>query len=509
MTVVAAGARAQSPLVRALSGQIARSPLAAALAIYGVALAWTLVVQLPLLHLDRIDEEFYVEVAHLWTVGVLPYVGAFDVKPPGFFALVAASQLALGPSPASTRTIAIALDAVAATALFFLGGRFGAPRVGLFAAIAYPPLSELVAFNDFYSALGASTTLAFLAALSPLRLVRRAALTGLAVGAAFCIKQTAAFEAVVLFFVLLGAREAAGRRTTAALAFVFGASILPLGFLAYFAWHGAARALIDDAVVGALMRPASAAEGLTFIDGVLLFFPTHRSILGLFLVACIALLRRRALADALPGAPFAVLEAWLLAAMLATLAQRSLHASYVIQTLPPALLLAGLCAARATPEFGGAPEWARLGALAVISLAPALANFGDRLTRNRHPTRAIAEATAAIRVTRPSGADRLFAVNRGLWLNAATGLAPPTRYIHPSHILCEFDPKSAENLNNALTAAPRYIIVADRRAPLSCERPERWETIEATLRKDYRQIAHAMDDSESYDVYEQAAATDR
>ncbi len=508
MTIVAANAPAGGPLARALSGRMAASPLVASFAIYGVALAWTLVVQLPLLHLDRIDEVFYVEVAHLWTKGVLPYAGAFDVKPPGFFALLAASQLALGPSPASARAIAIALDAVTATALFFLGGHFGAPRVGLYAAIVYPPLSELVSFNDFYSAVGASTTLAFLAALSPLRLVERAALTGLAAGAAFCIKQTAAFEAVVLFFTLVGALDAAGRRTTAVLAFASSASIVPLGFLAYFAWRGAAGPLIDDAVMGALLRPASAAEGLTFTDGVLLFLPLHRTVLALFVVGCLALLRRRALAEALPGAPLAVLEAWLLAAMLATLAQRSLHIAYVSQTVPPALLLAGLCAARAIPEFGRAPEGARLAALAAMSLAPALANFGGHWA-NRHPTRAIAEATAAIRATGPSDADKLFAVNGGFWLNPATGLDPPTRYIHPSHTLCDFDRQGGQNLRDALAAAPRYIVVADRGVRLSCERPERWDLIEATLRSSYRLIAHAADDSESYDLYERATASDR
>ena len=506
MTVVAANAQAQGRPARSLSGQIARSPLVAAIAVYGVALAWTLVVQLPLLQLDRIDEVFYVEVARLWTKGVLPYAGAFDVKPPGFFALVAASQSVFGPTPASVRAVAIALDAGAATALFFLG-RSVAPQAGWFAAITYPPLSELVAFNDFYCALGASTTLAFLTALSPLPLVGRALLTGLAAGAAFCIKQTAAFEAVVLFFALVGARDAVGRRTTAVLAFLSGAGIVPFGFLAYFAWHGAAQVLIDDAVVGALMRPASPAEGLTFIDGMLLFFPTYRSVLGLFLVACLAILRRRALADALPGAPLAVLEAWLLAAVLATLAQHSLHAAYVVQALPPALLLAGLCAARATPEFGRAPEWARLGALAVVSLAPAFASLGGHLA-NRHPTGAIAEAAAAIRATGPSAADKLFAVNGGFWLNSATGLDPPTRYIHPSHTLCEFDRHSGENLSDVLAAAPRYIVVADRRARLSCEVPERWEMIEATLRKAYRLIAHAADAAESYDVYERTAARD-
>ncbi len=327
-------------------------------------------------------------------------------------------------------------------------------------------------------------------------------------GAAVSIKQTAAFEAIVVLFALVGAPDAAGRRTTAVLAFVFGACIVPVGILVYFAWHGGARALIDDAVMGALVRPASAAEGLTFIDGVLLFFPLHRSILALFVLACLALLRRRALAEALPRAPLAVLEAWLLAALLATLVQRSMHAAYISQTLPPALLLAGLCASRATPEFGRAPEWARLGALALMSLAIPLKYFGGDST-NRHPTRAIAEATMAIRATRPSNADRLFAVNRGLWLNAATDLDPPTRYIHPAHTLCEFDRQSGHTLSDALATAPRYIVVADRRVRLSCERSERWDMIAATLRNGYRLIVHAAEDSESYDVYERAKSSDR
>jgi hypothetical protein len=210
----------------------------------------------------------------------------------------------------------------------------------------------------------------------------------------------------------------------------------------------------------------------------------------------------------LPGAPLLILEAWLLAALLTTLVQRSMHVDYINQTLPPALLLSGLCAERAAPEFGRVPEWARLGALTLMSLAIALKNFGGDFT-NRHPTQAIAEATMAIRATKPSNADRLFAVNRGLWLNAATDLDPPTRFIHPSHTLCEFDRQSGHAMSDALAAAPRYIVVADRRLRLSCELPDRWDLITASLRNDYRLIAHAAEGTESYDVYERTRASDR
>ena len=275
------------------------SPVAAALVVYGAALAWTLLVRLPLRRMDGLDDAFYVEVAHLWSRGVLPYVGAFDVKPPGFFALVAAAQTLLGPSLDSLRAVAVAFDAVAATALYFLGRRIGAPAVGLFAAILYPILSELVTSNDAYCPLAALTILAFLAALSPLSPMKRAALTGLLIGAAGTVKQTAGFEAVALLFILLSARDGAGRRAGAALAFTIAAAVAPLGFLLYFAGHGAAQALSTTRCWAPCSRPASASEGVSLLGGVGRYFLVQKSIVAIFGLACLALLRRRALAKAL------------------------------------------------------------------------------------------------------------------------------------------------------------------------------------------------------------------
>ncbi len=140
--------------------------------------------------------------------------------------------------------------------------------------------------------------------------MKRAALAGLLVGAAGTVKQTAGFEAVALLLILVGAPDGAGRRGGAALAFALAAAIAPLGFLVYFASHGAAQALIDDAVLGALSRPASASEGLTFLDGVGRYFLLQKSVVAIFGLACLALLRRRALAKALPDAPLGALEAW-------------------------------------------------------------------------------------------------------------------------------------------------------------------------------------------------------
>ena len=491
-----------------LARRIGESPLASALVVYGAALAWTLLVRLPLWRMDGLDDAFYVEVAHLWTRGVLPYAGAFDVKPPGFFAILALAQTLLGPSLDSLRAVAVAFDALGAAALFFLGRRFGSSSLGLFAAILYPVLSELVTSNDAYCPLGALTILAFLAALSPLSPVKRAALTGLAIGAAGAVKQTAGFEAVALAFILLSAPDGAGRRGRAALAFALGASVAPLGFLAYFAAHGAAQALVDDALLGALARPGSASEGLTFLDGVGRYFLLQKSVAAIFAFACLALLRRRALAKTLPAAPLGALEAWFVCASLSILAQRSIAITYVGPTLAPALLLAGLCLTRATHELGRVPLAMRLGALASVSIAIALAYPGNDIGF-RQETQALAAAAAAIRASGPTSEDRLYVVNRGAWLYGAVELPPPTKVFYPGHTLCDFQDQGPGLLAEILAAEPRYLVVADRRLHYVCEKPDRWRIVEAVLARSYRRIAHAAGQADSYDVYEAVGAADK
>jgi hypothetical protein len=494
-------ARSAFPLARRIGG----SPVVAALAVYGAALAWTVLVRLPLWRMDGLDDAFYVEVAHLWTRGALPYVGAFDVKPPGFFAILAGAQILLGPSLDSLRAVAVAFDALAAAAMFFVGRRFGGASLGLFAAILYPVLSELVTSNDAYSPLAALTILAFLAALSPLGLMKRAALAGLFIGAAGAVKQTAGFEAVALVVILLSAPESAGRRGRAALAFALAASVAPLGFLLYFAGHGAARALIDDALFGALGRPASASEGLSFIDGVGRYFVLQKSVVAIFGLACLALLRRRALRDALGDAPLGALIAWFALASLSILAQRSIAITYLGPTLAPGLLLAGLCIVKAAPELDPIPAALRLIALAIAALATALAipgaNVAFRLEAN-----ALETAAAAIRASGPTLGDRLYVVNRGAWLYSALDMAPPTAHFYPGHTLCDFQQSGPGLLEGVLAAEPRYLVVADRRLHYVCERKDRWSVVDAVLKRSYRRIAHAAGAVDSYDVYEAAGA---
>ena len=87
-------------------------------------------MRLPLWRMDGLDDAFYVEVARLWTHGLPPYLTVYDVKPPGFFALLAVAVAALGPTLDALRALAVVGDAATAVALLMLGRRFGAPAVG-------------------------------------------------------------------------------------------------------------------------------------------------------------------------------------------------------------------------------------------------------------------------------------------------------------------------------------------------------------------------------------------
>jgi hypothetical protein len=468
------------------------------------ALAWAALARLPLWRMDGLDDAFYVEVARLWARGLPPYLTVYDVKPPGFFALLAVAETALGPTLDALRALAVVCDAATAVALLMLGRRFGAPAVGVAAALVYPPLSELVTANDAYCPLAALTTFAFVAALSRRPLFKRALVAGLLIGAAGAVKQTAGFEALALVAVLAGAPEAEGRRFRVAAAFIVAAAVAPLAFLAYFAAEGGAGALVADAVVGALTRPASASEGLSFLDGLGRFFLLQKSDMVLFALVCLALLRRRALAAALPDAPLGALVLWFAAATAGVVAQRSIAVTYLGPTLAPGLLIAGLGLTRAAPELGRAPEGARLAALVVASVAIALVHPGNDLSA-RFEGAALAETAAAIRAEGWTPGDRLYVVNRGLWLYGALDAPPPTRFLYPGHTLCDFKDRGPGLVAEILASRPRFVVVADRRIHYVCEQADRWRAVEGALTASYRRVAHSTGSVDAFDVYETIA----
>ncbi|HLH51510.1 MAG TPA: glycosyltransferase family 39 protein [Roseiarcus sp.] len=464
-------------------------------------LAWTWALHVPFRAVEGSDDAFFLEIAHLWSQGVLPYIGAFDIKPPGLFAILVAAESALGVGLQTIHAVSIAFDAVAATALYFLGRRLGSDAIGVASALLYPFLSLFVTNNSAYPPLGAFTILAFLAALSPLPIARRALLAGLSIGLASTIKQTAAFEGVALLAVFWRAPDAGRQRMKTAWLFAGAACLAPLVILLYFAAHGAAGALAQDVVANALLRPGSAIERVSFAEGVLRFFVyLTKPIEPLLVLACLAFLRRRVILAAAPDAPIDALFLWSAAAILSAWAQHALFRAYLAPAFAPLALLANAVIVLAVPELKriGAPL--RTVAVAVLTVASVLLVWKPDLDRVQD-SEAIATAAQAIRATDPSPQDKLFVAGHGLSLYVATGLAPPTAYFHWEHTLCDFPGAGLARLAEALAAEPRYI-VASARMRYRYERPESWKLVDAALSRSYRLIAHIPAKADFYDIYE-------
>lgn len=478
---------------RARAPSLGRAPIAPVVLL--ACLAWTLIVRTPVMNVAEGDASFYDAVAFLWRQGYLPYRDAFDVKAPGVFALTALAQSFFGPGLLALKAVAIASDALTGANLWRIGRRLNAPGAGLFAALLFPALSVFVINNTAYSALAALTTLAFAAALSPGSPMRRAGLAGLAIGAACCVKQTAAFEALALLAILAGAAEARGRRLAIVVAFAVGASLAPLAVLAYFAVHGAAGDLVRASVLDALARAHSPLENLTWFDGLA---RTPRMVTGIFpllLGVALAILRRdRIFEDT--RAP-KLLFAWGAAAFLSLLAQRAVTAFYVTPLIAPALLLSGFALTRL-------PAWLAKTAplaLAAVSIWLAAAFPADR---NARAVAMAGETRAAelIHSRLPTPDDRLYVVNHYSWLYSAAGLAPPTPYFSPLITLCELLPGGGARLDEIMAAQPRFVAVGNRSWGAVCERRDRWRLIQTWLDNDYRALGAAEDDPDSYRIYE-------
>jgi hypothetical protein len=500
MTLVAPRVvNARLPIFGRLARRAAEGRFALPLAVFGLALLWTSLARLPYNGFDFAVDAFYDVGAHLWTRGVPPLVGVYDVKPPGFFALLAGAQLALGPGPGAVRAVSIMFDALAATALFFAGRRLGSTAAGALAAVHYPMLSEFLPQEAAYSSLDAFVIFAALAALAPLAPVKRALLAGLAMSAALSLKQTAILEAAAILTGLLVSTEAAGRRWRVAAAFAIGAASAPLGILLYYAAHGAAGVLIDDVVVFALQRPG--VEGLGFNFGLVLTIRRLAPLAPLVLLACWPMASRQEPADAAMRDRYRLVRLWLIAALIGLILQRALFNCYLGPMLAPCLLLAGIRASAASFPARWAPA-GRVLALGVAALAFLPLRMDESFVK-RHDDRAIAGAAAAIRATRPAPDDRLFVVDYGRWLYSATDLAPPTPFILPMHFLCEFPNAGPRRLAEALALEPRYIVVGTYlKIRSECKGVDAWPMVDRALAQSYRLLAEVKGDFETYEIYE-------
>ena len=455
---------------------------------------WTLIVGLPILRIDYPDDAFYSEAAHLWTQGLPPYLGVFDIKPPGYFALLALVQMALGPTLAAIHGLSLACDMAAAMTIYAIGRTLDAPRAGFSAAATFIPLAVFLFENEAYPPLVLAETLAFWAALHPGVDLRRAALSGLACGVAISFKQTAVLEAAALAFFF-----ARGRQLPAFLMFCLAMATVPLAFVAYFARVGGLEAMFQDVVVYALQRPG--VQGATYFGGDNLLLSRLITLGPLVLLTFCVWLRLRNPPPGLIPAHSGLLRLWLLTALVELMAQGAQDLNYLSEAAPPALLLACLYA-----ERGGSRGGAKVLSSALVATV-ALFGFVHMTASKRGSDEvAMRQVAAMVEKARPRPEDRLLGLDSALWANTATNLAPPTPYFHRMHLLCAFPGAGADRLTEAFAARPRFLVVGARlRSRYDCAANSTgWSVIDFERTANYRPIGDVQGRVGNYVVYERS-----
>jgi hypothetical protein len=514
LTAIGSDAAAASPALRTKRFAMALLPLL-------LLLAWTAVVRAPFYGQSNGDEYFFAMIADDWRQGGLPYVTAFDIKPPGVFLVDAVVQALFGTSYSTFKGLEVAAVALGAFVLYRMLKANASQRMAAWAAALFPVYT--LAF-DGSAAINMLLQLplviaAFAAILdatrgkaAPQRRLRSAFLAGLAIGAAGMLKQTAIFEAVALGLALLIFLPRGSRLRAIAL-FALGAALPALAFAAYFAWQGhfgdMVRAVIvlamqrvNDAVVAsygdrfaAYLTLPGAALNSALRSGVLMF---------LWCGAALSLLRLERIRAVVPARLLAISAIWLVFAFAGVVSGRLLVDYYLLAIVPPLLVLAAAfyCHGLDIVASRGIPALVALAVAATATFA-----FAERRTlfdfaKYRDEQSVAARMTAAIRALSPEAGDRLLVMNRGLPLYLETGLRPPVPVFHPTHLLAVFPTPIADPLGTALAARPRFIVMADASTRLQAELPERYAEAEAFLGEHYRLAARISGVKDSLNLYE-------
>lgn len=469
-----------------------------------IAISLLVIIRGPFWVLDWPDDAFYSEVALLWRQGLLPYVHAFDVKPPGLFALLSAAQTVFGPTRVALRVIGGLSDVLTMTLLMRFVWQRGAPEAGILAASLFAWFMNVLVADDCYSLLIALTTLAVMLAMSGLALPQRAIAAGLAIGAAGVVKQTAAFEGLAILLLLMRDAPTGAARLRSGALLAGGALVPPMMFAGYFALNGALVPLLTDVIGIALQRPGASSDHVTFMEGIGRFLLYSLFVSPLFVVAIAVAV----LASRIPRfrADIYTLRYWFLASIASVIVQRALLASYLAPLLPPVCLLMAL---GLVARFENRPATARRG-LFIVAAALTIASLIRVAVTTPEDMSAVNRTAAAISAAGPRADDRLFVIGsriRSTWLYVKTGLRPPLPFIIPSQQACPFPNVGPVRIDEAFAARPRFVVTEEVYNVYGCET----ENVDLKIRSHleaggYRVIAHVAETKEQYVLYERMPA---
>lgn len=490
-----------------------------------VILAWSAVVRLPFYGIANGDEFFFSVVAGEWLHGGLPYVTAFDIKPPGVFFIYAVAQAIFGASYATFKGLEIVAVASGAAALYGMLRPFGGGRLAIWSAALYPVYTlafdgtaavNMLLLLPFVVAGFAAVVMAIGDDTSARRRLIGAFLAGLAIGSAGMIKQTAVFEATAAF-ITLGIYGGRDLRLKMLARFVVGAALPALAFSVYFLAVGHFGEMVNAVIVLAMQRlDSEVVAGYGPELGFYLTLPGAlensllRSAVVIFLWggAIFTLLRRGLVRASVPARLLVMAATWLAFALASAVFGRLLCDYYLLGIVPPLLILAGafFCyGLRVAPARRTAVFWLSI----VVAAATLMATqhrelFGvDPLTVDRVLTAKAVDAFHNLGL-KPEK-DRLLVLNRGLELFTATGMRPPSPYFHTTHLVSAFQTPSPDPLGDALATNPRFIVLADPHIRHITELADRLKRAEDYLAAHYRVAAVVHGAWDSFTIYEFAS----
>lgn len=347
-----------------------------------LAFGWHVALRLHGLSLPLLsDEGEYAYAARVWSEGGLPYRDVFNQKPPMIF-LVYRLSAALSSSPYAARYGAILAVFLTALALLLMAPKRWTLPARLAGPLAYGVLSTspvgdfgFAANTEVFAA--AFTAWAVWAALQ--ETTRWAAIAGLSAGTAVMTKQTAVWPALAVAFAAVWRGGSRWDRRSAA-AFIAGAAVVPVAWLAYFGARGGLAEFWDCLVAGNL-RYASTA-GWADLAAQARFFAFElvpdflRGSAPAWLLAMIGL---RAVKPGWENRGELIAAFWLAGALTAASTGLLLFPHYFLQAAPPLCLAAAYGVAR----LGRRGAWAAVAALALI---PAAAQAGFYFGKSREAT---------------------------------------------------------------------------------------------------------------------------
>ncbi|MDE2404446.1 MAG: hypothetical protein KGM17_07240 [Sphingomonadales bacterium] len=400
------------------------------------------------------DEQLYSLVARHWLAGEWPYVGLWDRKPPGLFAIYAAAHALLGSGPVAYQAAALAACLAGGWLTFRIATRIAAPGIAAFAAAAYPPLMAIYGSHSGQSEVFLTPLLAGMA-LQALRAreaaeagtaLRRQALAMALGGLALQVKYSAL--PTCLWFGAVALRDLHGRgRGAPALArdaALFAAlGLLPtLAFALPYLAGGASEAFVFANFESIRLR-AAMPLALTLGRQASDFAP-------LAALALAGWLRRRVLPAGARQA-WNLMAGWLLAGCAGLFLSTTIY-TYYYAALAPAVIVVAL------PLFvGGRPG------VVLLALVPAwLTAVFDPPAK---AATARAERETLARMARAIGTRCLYVHDGPLALYTLTGSPLPTRFVYPDHLSNALEARAlpvdpAREVARIMAAGPQAVVTA-------------------------------------------------